>query len=124
MEPENVWRAYEAVDKSKVRASGGKVLADIVSLVRFALHQEGELAPYRDKVNQRFAAWFSTQESNGHKFNPEQRQWLEAIRDHIAESLTIEPDDFEYVPFAQRGGIGKASQLFGKDLQPLLNQLN
>ncbi len=121
---ENVWRAYEAIDKSKVRASGGKVLADIVSLVRFALHQEGELAPYRDKVSQRFAAWLSTQESNGHKFNPEQRQWLEAIRDHIAESLTIESDDFEYVPFAQRGGLGKAMNLFGKDLQSILNELN
>ncbi len=124
LEPENVWRAYEALDRSKVRASGGKVLADIVSLVRFALHQEGELAPYRDKVNQRFAAWLSKQESNGHKFNPEQRQWLEAIRDHIAESLTIEPDDFEYVPFAQRGGLGKAMNLFGKELQPILAELN
>jgi type I restriction enzyme, R subunit len=124
LEPENVWRAYEALDKSKVRASGGKVLADIVSLVRFALHQEGELSPYRDKVNQRFAAWLSTQESNGHKFNAEQRQWLEAIRDHIADSLTIDPDDFEYVPFAQRGGLGKALKLFGKDLQPILSELN
>jgi len=124
LEPENVWRAYEALDKSKVRASGGKVLADIVSLVRFALHQEGELAPYRDKVNQRFTDWLSKQESNGNKFSPEQRQWLEAIRDHIAESLTIEPDDFEYVPFAQRGGLGKARQVFGNELNPLLNELN
>ena len=124
LEPENVWRAYEALDKSKVRASGGKVLADIVSLVRFALHQEGELAPYREKVNQRFAAWLTKQESNGHKFNPEQRQWLEAIRDHVAESLSIEPDDFEYVPFAQRGGLGKARQIFGNELATLLNELN
>src|SRR6266851_2172005 len=124
LEPENVWRAYEALDKSKVRASGGKVLADIVSLVCFALHQEGELAPYRDKINQRFADWLSKQESNGNKFNPEQRQWLEAIRDHIAESLTIESDDFEYVPFAQRGGLGKAQQVFGKELGRVLNELN
>ncbi len=124
LEPESVWRAYEALDKSKVRASGGKALADIVSLVRFALHQEGELAPYRDKVNQRFASWLTKQESNGNKFNSEQRQWLEAVRDHIAESLTIEPDDFEYVPFAQRGGLGKATQIFGKELQPLLADLN
>src|SRR5713226_1663623 len=124
LEPENVWRAYEALDKSKVRASGGKVLADIVSLVRFALRQEGELAPYRDKVNLRFAAWLSKQESNGQKFNSEQRQWLEAIRDHIAESLTIESDDFEYVPFAQRGGLGKAQQVFGKELGRVLNELN
>ncbi len=122
--PETLWRAYEALDKSKVRGSGGKVLADIVSLVRFALHQDGELAPYREKVNQRFADWRAKQESNGRKFTEEQRQWLEAIRDHIADSLTIETEDFEYVPFAQRGGFGKARQLFGKDLEMLLDDLN
>jgi type I restriction enzyme, R subunit len=122
--PELLWHAYEALDKSKVRGSGGKVLADIVSIVRFALHQEGELAPYREKVNQRFADWLGEQESSGRKFTEEQRQWLDAIRDHIATSLTFEHDDFEYVPFAQRGGLGKAMKLFGKELQPILTELN
>jgi type I restriction enzyme R subunit len=122
--PESLWRAYEALDRSKVHGSGGKVLADIVSLVRFALHQEGELAPYREKVNQRFDDWIAKQGTGGRKFTREQRQWLEAIRDHIADSLAIETDDFDYVPFAQRGGLGKANQLFGKQLQPILNELN
>ncbi len=36
-----------------------------------------------------------------------------AIRDHIASSLSIEPDDFDYAPFSQQGGSGKAHQLFG-----------
>jgi type I restriction enzyme R subunit len=122
--PDTLWRAYEALDKSKVRGSGGKVLADIVSLVRFALHQDGELAPYREKVNQRFAEWSAKQDLNGRKFTEEQRHWLEAIRDHVADSLAIETDDFEYVPFAQRGGLGKAQQVFGDRLQPLLDELN
>jgi type I restriction enzyme R subunit len=121
---DELWRAYEALDKSKVRGSGGKILADLVSLIRFALRQEGELRPYRDKVNERFADWLSKQESSGRRFTLEQLQWLEAIRDHIATSLTIEPDDFDYVPFAQRGGLGKAAQLFGKELQPILSELN
>jgi type I restriction enzyme R subunit len=122
--PELLWRAYEALDKSKVRGSGGKVLADIVSLVRFALRQDGELRPYREQVSERFAKWLISQESNGRKFTGEQRQWLEAIRDHIATSLAIDTDAFEYVPFVQRGGLGKASQIFGKDLQQILNELN
>jgi type I restriction enzyme R subunit len=121
---ERLWQAYEALDKSKVHGSGPKVLADIVSLVRFALHQEGELKPYREKVNLRFAEWLVKQQSNGLKFTSEQSQWLEAIRDHIAESLAIDTDDFEYVPFAQRGGLGRAQQVFGADLKPLLDQLN
>jgi len=122
--PQVLWRAYETLEKSKVRGAGGKVLADIVSLVRFALHQESELRPFREQVNERFAEWMGQQEKSGRRFTDEQRQWLEAIRDHIAASLAIEVDDFEYVPFVQRGGLGRAVQLFGKDLTPLLEQLN
>jgi type I restriction enzyme R subunit len=121
--PQVLWRAYETLEKSKVRGTGGKVLADIVSLVRFALHQEIELRPFHDQVNERFSEWMAKQEKKGRKFTDEQRLWLEAIRDHIATSLLIQVDDFDYVPFAQRGGLGKANQVFGKDLGPLLNEM-
>ena len=49
-------------------------------------------------------------------FTAEQRQWLDAIKDHIASSLSIEQDDFEDVPFNQIGGLGKAYELFGDTL--------
>jgi type I restriction enzyme R subunit len=57
-------------------------------------------------------------------FTPEQVAWLNLIRDHIATSLSIEPDDFEYAPFSQQGGLGKAHQLFGVSLHELLEELN
>ncbi len=57
-------------------------------------------------------------------FTPEQLAWLELIRDHIATSLSIEPEDFDYAPFNQRGGLGKAHQLFGEQLPALLDELN
>jgi type I restriction enzyme R subunit len=41
-----------------------------------------------------------------------------------ATSLSIEPDDFGFSPFAQRGGLGKAHQLFGVRLNSLLEELN
>lgn len=55
---------------------------------------------------------------------PEQLSWLNLIRDHIPTSLSIEPDDFDYAPFSQRGGLGKAHQLFGGQLPALLDELN
>jgi type I restriction enzyme R subunit len=122
--PQVLWRAYETLEKSKVRGAGGNVLADIVSLVRFALHQENQLRPFHDQVNERFAQWIAQQEKNGRGFTDEQRQWLEAIRDHIAASLTISIDDFDYVPFAQRGGLGKAHIIFGDQLQSLVRELS
>jgi type I restriction enzyme R subunit len=39
-------------------------------------------------------------------------------------SLSIESQDFDYAPFAQQGGLGKAHQLFGEQLLPLLDELN
>jgi type I restriction enzyme R subunit len=121
---DRLWQAYQALDRSKVRGSGQRVLADLVSLVRFAMHEQSDLHPFRDDVHKNFAAWMAHQESKGRKFTVEQRLWLEAIRDHVAASLTIESDDFEYEPFVQRGGLGKAYQVFGKDMEPILKELN
>jgi len=38
--------------------------------------------------------------------------------------LRIEPEDLELSPFNQRGGLGKAHQLFGEELPRLLDELN
>ena len=57
-------------------------------------------------------------------FTAPQRQWLDAIKDHIASSLQIEPDDFEDVPFNQLGGLGRAHELFGDRLPSILDELN
>jgi type I restriction enzyme R subunit len=121
--PEQVWQAYETLDRSKVRGSPGSVLTNIVSLVRYTLHQDDELVPFPDVVHERFDAWITQQEASGRSFTDEQRAWLERIRDHIAASLTITFDDFEAVPFVQHGGAGKAVELFGDDLSPLLEEL-
>ncbi|MGV3722667.1 MAG: type I restriction-modification enzyme R subunit C-terminal domain-containing protein, partial [Actinomycetota bacterium] len=122
--PDALWHAYEALEKSRVRGSGRRVVTDLVSLVRFALEQETLLAPFQETVQDRFARWLSAQEAAGRAFTPEQREWLEMVRDHIASSLTVEPEDFEYVPFSEKGGLGKAFALFGDELSPLLEELN
>ena len=41
-----------------------------------------------------------------------------------ATSLCIEPGDLELSPFNQRGGLGKAHQVFGEQLPKLLDELN
>ncbi|MGH2810735.1 MAG: type I restriction-modification enzyme R subunit C-terminal domain-containing protein, partial [Actinomycetota bacterium] len=122
--PEVLWRAYEQLDKTKVKGSGQRVLTDLVSLIRFAMQEEDELVPFPEKVGEHFENWLAQQENSGRKFSQEQRQWLEMIRQHIADSLTIGVDDFDYVPFNSHGGLGKATQLFGPALPQLLEELN
>ena len=123
--PENLWRAYEVLDHDRVRGgSAQRLLTDIVSLVRFALHQENELVPYADQVRARFQSWMAQQTTRGRSFTGEQVRWLEMIRDHVATSLEITADDFDLTPFAEEGGLGRAAQVFGAQLRPLLDELN
>ncbi|MDD5004173.1 type I restriction-modification enzyme R subunit C-terminal domain-containing protein [Acidithiobacillus sp.] len=42
----------------------------------------------------------------------------------MSRARGIEPDDFEYAPFAQEGGLGRVHQIFGGELNTLIEQLN
>ncbi len=122
---DRLWDAFAAVAPKKVkgRSQAGR-FADLVALVRFALEREQTLQPFAQTVNQRFIEWIERNIAKDIIFTPEQRAWLELIRDHIATAISIEPNDFNYAPFSQRGGLGKAHQLFGNDLPKLLDELN
>ena len=120
-----LWQAYAALEKSKVKgASAKRILTDLVSLVRFAMHQDNELVPFPEKVQVNFKAWMAQQQAAGKTFTEEQRHWLEMIRDHIAANLSIDTDDFDYAPFAQEGGLGKVHQVFGDKLTKIIEELN
>ena len=122
---DRLWDAFAvtAPDKVTGRSQAGR-FADLVALVRFALEQQPVLAPFADSVSERFDEWLADKAKAGTVFTPEQLAWLHLIRDHVATTLSIEPDDFDYAPFSQRGGLGKAHQLFGEQLAELLDELN
>lgn len=123
--PERLWRAYELLERDRVRgASGQRLLTDIVSLVRFATHQDVELVPYREQVRERFGHWLAQQGNRGRPFSVEQLCWLEMMRDHIGTSLEIQVEDLDLTPFAEAGGRGKAFQVFGEGLRAVIGELN
>lgn len=122
---EAVWRAYQQLDRSRVRGAGPqRLLTDLVALVRFAVGASPVLEPYSDEVERRYAAWLAQQEQAGRGFSPEQRQWLDMIKDHIATSAEATLDDLELSPFDQEGGPFKAAKVFGPDLENILRELN
>jgi type I restriction enzyme R subunit len=117
--------AYEQLDKSKVKGAGPqKLLTNIVSLVRFAIGAVDVLQPFSEAVDQKFYDWLSLQVRQGRNFTHEQLEWLNMIKEHIATSLTIGIEDFENVPFNQKGGAVKAYQLFGENLDKVIEELN
>ncbi len=123
--PEDLWRAYERLDKSRVRGAGpSKLLTEVISLVRFALAQRETLEPFPLTVEERYKHWILDQKEAGRTFSEEQLEWLGMIKEHIAASVTIEMEDFEDVPFNQKGGAIRVSQLFGAELDGILDELS
>jgi type I restriction enzyme R subunit len=124
LDPELVWRAFAAVEPAKVKGQGGKQLVDVVALVRHALDPATDLVPVERTVEERYQEWLEERARAGVKFTSEQRKWLDAIKDHVAASLSIEQDDLSEVPFNLMGGLGRAHELFGDGLTDLLEDLN
>ncbi len=98
-------------------------LADLVNLVRHALIPTFTLVPYREELWERYQAWLKERDADN-TFTPEQREWLGRMAEHIATSLSLEPEDFETGWFGQHGSLGKAHALFRDTLKPLMAELN
>ncbi|MDD2716521.1 MAG: type I restriction-modification enzyme R subunit C-terminal domain-containing protein [Candidatus Wallbacteria bacterium] len=122
---DKVWHAYEQLDRSRVQgASAHRLLADIISLLRFTAGDENVLRPFSETVEERFADWLKIQAEKGVKFSETELEWLKLIKEHVATSLSIKMDDFELTPFQARGGAMKVYQVFGERLNGILEELN
>jgi type I restriction enzyme, R subunit len=62
-------------------------------------------------------------EADGSEFHRDQLQWLTWMKENIASELGIRTESFEYTPFVEHGGIGRAVQVFGDRLAPLMDEL-
>lgn len=82
------------------------------------------LEPFEETVNLRFNKWLQEHENKGEQFSSEQTEWLNLIKEHIAVSLSMEMEDFEYAPFYEKGGVVKVYKLFGDQLNNILEELN
>ncbi|RMX10516.1 DEAD/DEAH box helicase [Allofranklinella schreckenbergeri] len=123
---EKLWSAYARVRGNQVKGvSRQRQLTDLISLLRFALGLDGELKPFADEVDKRFQAWvFRHNAQRRSAFTPEQMDWLRLMKDHIASSCSISRDDFDYAELAGHGGLQKAWQVFGPELDSLMDEMN
>jgi type I restriction enzyme R subunit len=98
-----------------------KPLADIISMVKHAANEQVQLLTAAERVDKAFG-----RVTAGHTFTPEQTKWLERIRDHLRQNLSIEREDFELIPvFTDAGGWGAIRRAFGESkLDALIHELN
>jgi type I restriction enzyme R subunit len=110
----------EANLEKAFRVTHHKALVDIISMVKSAATETSPLLTAEERVNAAVAVV-----SGGRSLTEEQNKWMEYIRQHLVQNLSIEPDDFDIIPvLADRGGWGNANRTFDGHLGELLDELN
>ncbi|WCK53916.1 type I restriction-modification enzyme R subunit C-terminal domain-containing protein [Aneurinibacillus sp. Ricciae_BoGa-3] len=121
--PHYVWDAYAQLEEVKGDSPKNELVA-LVSLIRRVTDIDQQLTPYNKVVDKNFQDWVFGKQAGALKFNEEQMNWLRMIKDHIATSFHVELDDLDYTPFDGQGGRGKMYQLFGDNMNEIINELN
>jgi type I restriction enzyme R subunit len=122
--PDYVWDAYATLEEVKSKQPKDELTA-LVSLIRRACGIDSELKAYDNTIEANFNKWIFKQHTGQHnRFSQEQLDWLRMIKDHVVSSYHIEIDDLDYTPFDAKGGKGKMHQLFGNQMNEIINELN
>lgn len=122
--PDYVWEAYTSLEDVKGKQPKDELTA-LVSLIRRACGIDKELKPFDKTIDENFKNWIFKQNAGKHnRFTPEQMEWLRMIKDHVVSSYHIEMDDLDYTPFDAQGGRGKMYQLFGNEMNEIIDELN
>jgi type I restriction enzyme R subunit len=100
--------------------SYGKALADIISMVQHAADEHRPLFTAQERVN-----LVAAHLKKGHAFTADQELWLERIREHLVENLSVDQQDFDDVPVLSRsGGWARANRTFHGHLPELIQEMN
>jgi type I restriction enzyme R subunit len=121
--PARVWQAYARLDHV-APANSLSELTTLVALIRRVVGLDDTLTPYATTVDRNFQTWIFGKQAGSLKFNEAQVAWLRLIKDHIAASFHIEAEDLDYAPFDGHGGLGRMYELFGDDMDSIMEDMN
>jgi type I restriction enzyme R subunit len=121
--PLTIWKAYEQLEKTN--GSAKNELIALVSLIRKVIGIDTTLTSYDKTVDKNFQDWIFKKNAGQHNtFTETQMQWLRMMKDYVANSFSIEKDDFDLSPFNAEGGLSKMWQLFGEETDAIIKELN
>lgn len=89
-------------------------------MIKHAAHEGESLLTSEERVDRAF-----DQVMEGKYFSPSQHLWLERIRSHLIANLSIDKEDFDYIPvFADYGGWNRANSIFEGLIPNLISEFN
>jgi type I restriction enzyme R subunit len=122
--PDYVWAAYSQLEAVKSKQPLDELTA-LVSLIRRACGIDPELKAFDTTIDENFKNWIFKQNAGKHnRFTAEQMEWLRELKNHVVNSYHLEIEDLDYTPFDEKGGRGKMYQLFGAEMNDIINELN
>lgn len=121
---ERLWDCYAIKKPDKVKRGTLAQLTDLISIIRFEMGYTDSLTPFADNVNYNFMQWTLRRNAGAVHFTEEQMEWLRLIKDHIATSLSILPEDLDLTPFDRKGGLLGFYDAFGDNYEEILQEMN
>ncbi len=121
--PSIVWEAYRQLEETNPQSPKSEIIA-LVSILRRLTGLDSKLTGYDLTIDKNFQKWVFAKQAGSLKYTAEQMEWLRMIKEHIATSLHVEIDDLDYTPFDSQGGRGKMWQLFGEEMNNIIDELN
>lgn len=121
--PSIVWEAYRQLEETNPQSPKSEIIA-LVSILRRLTGLDSKLTGYDLTIDKNFQKWVFAKQAGSLKYTAEQMEWLRMIKEHIATSLHVEIDDLDYTPFDAQGGRGKMWQLFGDEMNKIIDELN
>lgn len=113
-------RFTEANLRKAFEAHHHKALLDIISMVKRVAVDGAPLLTAEERVN---AAVIGVAAQR--TLSADQEKWLDYIRQHLIQNLSIDRDDFDIVPvLANRGGWARANRVFEGQLAQLLTDVH
>ena len=121
--PSIVWEAYRQLEETNPQSPKSEIIA-LVSILRRLTGLDSKLTGYDLTIDKNFQKWVFSKQAGSLKYTAEQMEWLRMIKEHIATSLHVEIDDLDYTPFDAQGGRGRMWQLFGDEMNKIIDELN
>jgi len=123
LSPSYVYKAFIQLEETNLENPRNELIA-LVSILRKLSGIDKNLTNYESVVDKNFQQWIFSKQAGHVKYTKEQMWWLRKIKEQIVSSFHIEVDDLDYTPFDSKGGRGMMWQLFGEEMESILDELN